>query len=252
MKLPVSENTAPPAPALARGLEVLRFLEDGCWRTLEQIARQLEVPKASAYRLLTTLVQQGVAAKGPDKRYQALWVLRPRDAVSLWYELLGKTLRDLAEETGCTAEWYEPDRMGMILCLQRQGSAEVNVVARPGYTRAWADELDCVATLGYAFAGQAPDLPELIKVYQQNGESGVIDAAAARERIGTARQSDEAYDSCFNSNAIRRCARAVRFPGTNFRGVLALAEAFNFKETSKPRDLLQHLQQATENLKHEP
>ncbi|MEM1060360.1 MAG: helix-turn-helix domain-containing protein, partial [Verrucomicrobiota bacterium] len=229
MKLSAATLTLPAqAPALARGLELLRFLEDGAWHSLEDAARSLRLPKASAYRLLATLVQQGLAEKGPDKRYQARWVLRPRDAEQPWRERLEAALERLAESTGCTAEWYQPALEGMRLCRQIAGDAEVQVVARPGYLRDWSGELDAVACLGYAFAQEAPEPSDGLSAYLHNGRREALPAEQARRRIEEARAERHATDVAFNTNGIRRCALAVMDARDRFRGVLALAEAFRF------------------------
>lgn len=62
-----------PAPALGRGIAILRHLEQQGSCSLEQLARHFRWPKASLLRLTESLRQAGVLTRDPlSKRYRAL------------------------------------------------------------------------------------------------------------------------------------------------------------------------------------
>jgi hypothetical protein len=62
-----------PAPALGRGIAILRHLEQQGSCSLEQLARHFRWPKASLLRLTESLRQAGVVVRDPlSKRYRAL------------------------------------------------------------------------------------------------------------------------------------------------------------------------------------
>ena len=70
-------DSRPTAPALERGIQILRLLEHGEAKSLDFVANKTGVPKASAMRLLQTLVQANLVGRNPDKTYRALSRLVP-------------------------------------------------------------------------------------------------------------------------------------------------------------------------------
>lgn len=217
------------APALGRGVEILRYLDREPDSPLERIAAALPYPKPSIFRLLQTLAGLGLVEKTPAARYRALQVLRPaavarRDLT----QALGGLMEDLVRETGCTVEWFEAAPEGMILRRQVHPPHEVRVVARPGFVRAWNGELDAVAQLGLAFAPQAP-APGPMQAYRRNGVTAALPVREVRARVAVARTRGCASDPAFNTHGIRRSAVAVRLP--EWAGVLAAATAYQFRTT---------------------
>lgn len=240
-------TTPTSAPALTRGLAVLRLLEDGAVRSLEEVARKLRLPKASALRLLRVLEREELVGRGADKRYGARWALRPLDAEQAWLERVHGTLPKLARLTGCTAEWYEPSAGGMVLRQHADPlEAEVRVQVRPGFLRAWGSELEAVAKLGYAFAEIAPPPVKGLTHYPTNGEQARLPLPQSRRLIQQAKASAQAADAHFNSNGIRRVATAVIADDGAFRGVLAVAEPFHFNSPPQPTALLKKLAELTQ------
>ena len=69
----LTTTAADPAPALGRGIAILRHLEQEGSCSLEQLARHFRWPKASLLRLTESLRQAGVVVRDPlTKRYRAL------------------------------------------------------------------------------------------------------------------------------------------------------------------------------------
>lgn len=237
-----------PAPALARGIEVLRLLDRKAELTLEQVAGFLPAyPKPSIFRILQTLAASGLVEKSPELRYRALQVLRPaRTSRPDFAQRLAEIMTDLVEETGCTVEWFESTEEGMALRRQIHPRTEVRVHARPGFVRTWNSELDSVALMGYAFSPQAPQ-PADLGAYVKNGILGKPTSKEIRERITRARQKRSATDPAFNRNGVRRSSAGVFCP--EWCGVLTLAQAYLFGgRTAVPAALEKRLRDAAEVL----
>jgi DNA-binding IclR family transcriptional regulator len=220
------------APALTRGLAILQTVGQDGPLSLEQIAKQLKLPKASAYRLLETLDEAGMIRKSADKRYEALQQLRliqsPRERLR---DQIESRMHRLAQDTVCTVEWYEPTVDGMQLVLQQNPETELCVKARPGFLRDWQTEFEAVTRLGHAFANQAPEIKQS-QLYTANGHLSPINRKAIQKGIQEAKASRNAHDTAFNSNGVRRSAvAAFDSPEHFFLGVLALAEVYHFSRT---------------------
>lgn len=233
------------APALNRGLALLAVLAEEGPMTLEAAAARLRLPKASVFRLLGTLQSIGLIRKTADKRYEALWALQPlHDPRELFRERVAKRMPALCERTGCTVEWYEAVADGMKLVAQVNPESELRVQAKPGFLRAWSLEFEAVARLGHAFAETAPAV-ENTRMYVENGVLKSISRKEARQMLETARRDQSAVDLAYNTNGVRRLAVAA-FEDGQFRGVLALAEAFHFSRKSRAPTQLKVLAQALE------
>lgn len=230
------------APALSRGLAILQMLAQHPESSLEWITTELQLPKASVYRLLGTLEEMGMVHRAPDKRYSALWQLRPvHSPLESFRTALEAQLPQLAIDSQCTAEWYEPTDDGMQLVLQQNPDREVSLQARPGYLRDWKTELEAVTRLAHAFADQAPALSKS-QHYVSNGKLESVTKAQIQKGIQAAKAARSAYDNAFNSNGVRRVAIAVFAPGSHsFLGILALAEVYHFSQQADPQHLIQLL-----------
>jgi DNA-binding IclR family transcriptional regulator len=230
------------APALSRGLEIIKALESSVPLTLEQIANQLKIPKASTLRLLETMDQMGIVQKGPDKHYTALQKLCPiNTSRDVFRASLESKMIQLMMATHCTVEWYEPCPDGMQLILQKNPETELCVKARPGFLRGWATELEAVARLGHAFANEAI-VPNKSQQYAENGILKSIDKQEIQRLIQTAKSEQTAHDTAYNDNGVRRFAIAAFEPSSNnFMGVLAVAETYHFSRKANPNDILQLL-----------
>jgi DNA-binding IclR family transcriptional regulator len=218
-----------PAPALSRGLALLLRLGSRAPLPLENLAEDLGLPKASAYRLLCTLEAGGLVRKRPDKYYEPLWKLQPlEDPSFLFRQDVEKKMGSLCKKTGCTVEWYEPSQEGMRLVAQSHPDRELRVQAQPGFLRSWNGEFEAVARLGHAFAPQAPSL-RAPSLYVADGVLKKLPAKKAALLLAAARRHKTAQDLPFNVNGVRRSAAAA-FSGSHFQGVLSLAETFSFNQ----------------------
>jgi len=233
------------SPAFTRGMAVLALLDSKPRQTLDEIARAVKLPKASAFRLLESMQQAGLVRKTPAKQYVPLWVLRPATNERVLYrDRIRGILSELATQTGCTAEWYESESSGLKLVVQQRSEGELQVSARPGYIRLWGEEMDAVACLGYAFDVAAPQPAKTLRAYEANGRKRPLLLKRALERIAKARTDSHAWDAFYNTNGVRRFAVAV-MDNQTFRGVLALAEGFHFLEKkSSPEFFIQKITKA--------
>lgn len=222
------------APALNRGLAVLAALGLQSPRSLDQLTTLLDLPKASVFRLLETLEKVELVRKRTDKRYEALWALRPlEDAWTLRRKRLQAEITALCQTTGCTVEWYEPTQAGMKLVLQGNPETELCVKAKPGFLRDWTTEFEAVTRLGHAFCAHAPKLRS-IPIYVANGKTRPLPAPRIQKLIQECKAEAATYDLMFNTNGVRRHAAAAFDDDTKtFLGVLAIAEGYHF--TRRPR-----------------
>ena len=211
------------APALNRGLAALLLLGERGPLSLDEIAGTLDLPKASVFRFLGTLVEAGAVRKSGRNRYEALWVVRRAGEEATFEAALERALQSIVEKTGHTAEWYGGTEEGMRLVRQENPPTEVHVKARPGFLREWGPELEAVALLGRAFYAGAPKGFSGLAAYREDGVLRPLGAAECREMIARARAGKAASDLARNSNGVRRHAVAIVRDGRLF-GVLAVAE----------------------------
>ncbi len=216
----------PSAPALRRGIAVLRLLAAQGPFSLEEIARETGFPKSSLLRILRALVDLDLVARpASTKQYRATAQLVPlRVSGRAFAEALGRTLETLAADTGQTAEWYVPGPDGMVMVRRAEPSrGEIWVMARIGFLRPWRGELDAPAALGLAFFREMPS----------GGGWWTYDAKRARmrlkrtdvaRRIARARADESMADPHCNPNGVRRTSALVRHRDEP-AGVLALAES---------------------------
>jgi len=226
-------QTETAAPALGRGLALWVLLIRESPLSLEEMAGRLDLPKASALRLLGSLCRLGMIQRLPDKRYEPLWGLRSLvDPRTRLREKIAARLDLLSQATQSTTEWYEPEPEGMVLVLQQHPKREVRVQIRPGYCRGWLHELEAIVTLGLALAPGAPAVTTA-QSYVENGVKGTIRRAEIEKLLAHARKAKTAAETFFNSNGVRRSAVAL-MNGNRLLGVLSVAEVFRFHETREP------------------
>jgi len=214
------------APALARGIAVLRLLEDGRRMTLEAIAGSTSLPKPSLLRILQTLDGLGLVARDTTSRhYYATSRLVPFQGNGRLFEgRLDAALERIASATGHTAEWYVPSEDGMALVRRAEPSLrEVGVQARIGFIRSWKGELDAVATVAYAWLREPMRSFAGFWSYVADGMKDKLSDDDAKRCVGQARQNGFAVDKHCNLNGVRRIACIV---GRNAKclGVLVVAQ----------------------------
>ncbi|WP_059017765.1 helix-turn-helix domain-containing protein [Mycobacterium sp. M26] len=105
MKIDRPVSTAPGSQTLARGLNALQLVagaRNGL--TIQQVADSIGVHRTIAYRLLTTLAQYRLVAKGEDGRFRVAAGLAALGATfdNNVRELSLPILRDLADQLGTT------------------------------------------------------------------------------------------------------------------------------------------------------
>lgn len=238
-------------PAFARGLALLRLLAEKGPLAMEAVAKDLALPRTTAFRLLETLRVLGHAERDPARRYRLIWSFRPMaDTQAAFETQLPTTMTRLAGALGVTIEWYEPAAIGLVLLRQqRPTEGEVHVAARPGFVRDWQSELDAVARLGHAFADGSPSLKPGGRFFRRNGVASRLTLAEARTLVANAKRTGTTADSAFNTNGVRRAAVAVCRPDGHFAGVLAAAASLNFDPRApRPVRLLNELRLAREAL----
>jgi DNA-binding IclR family transcriptional regulator len=226
-----------PAPALARGLSVLRLLADVGPLSLDEAAKRTEIPKASALRLLRTLENEGLVARG-DGSYAATARLVPLSGTPQVFDrAVEDALARLASATRRTAEWYVPAREALVLVKRAEPpGAELRVAARVGFQRHWKGELDAVAAVGIAAFRKGRGTFGGHWTYVRDGVRGEMSARSAGERVRRAERDGYVVDRVLNPNGVRRMACAV--VGRDGSGVLALAGHFApAKEGDSEHDL---------------
>ncbi|HOF17879.1 MAG TPA: helix-turn-helix domain-containing protein [Phycisphaerae bacterium] len=221
------KSTAPSssAPALTRGIAVLRLLGDARARTLEEIARATRWPKSSLLRLCRDLTALGLLGRDEASRaYTARARIVPLHTGGELSGELDAALERLVEATGRTAEWYVPSETGMVIVRRAEPqTAEVRVIARVGFVRAWRGELDAVAALGAAWFRPREHSTAGYWTYVRPGVRGALPVRSAAGKIARARETGFVADEVVNPHSVRRQAGVVIREGRPL-GVLALAE----------------------------
>lgn len=220
-----SHDTVSGAPALTRGLAVLRHLAAHGPLPLEALARDTGYPKASLLRLLDALAAEGMVCRDAARRFRATVALVPLAGGAGLDEQLTALLPRLAAQTGMTAEWYVRGTDGMVLVRRATvPGSEVQIRAQIGFVRVWHGELDAVAALGLAcFSPPPAPAGARYNFFTRDGQRAWLTKAAAAAKVAAARTGGACVDTVLNDNGVRRLAAVVRRDGTP-AGILALAE----------------------------
>ncbi len=228
MALTLSQ-AADPAPALTRGLELLRRLGQDGPTSLERLAARTGYPKSSVNRFLQSLVAAGAVGREPvSRRYYARMRLAPVDGEGLpsIREAAEPVLAKLAEEAGHTAELHafadDPPRLVMIERWDPE-DAVVSAKARVGSQRT-LHELDAMAQVVLAFGRFGGDPPAGPFWAWDDGRQRPIPRGEVPGVTEHVRREGVGVDLGVNSNAVRRYAAPIREPAGKLRAVLALAQ----------------------------
>ncbi|MEM1211040.1 MAG: helix-turn-helix domain-containing protein [Planctomycetota bacterium] len=216
-----------PAPALTRGLSLLRRLGEGGAKTLEELARESGWPKTSVLRCLQSLERMGAVRRDPmDRRFSAVVRLMRADEASARAALVERyagELRRLAEGSGQTAELHAWDGAVLTLIDRREAaSAEVTAIARVGFRRDLL-ELDALTQCVMGWAGWRPGKGQR----QWAWDRGVMQWLTRRAVDGVVEgvlQRGGAIDLGINPHGVRRYARPLLYEGGALEGVLAVAQ----------------------------
>jgi len=149
---PVLATDHDPAPALGRGIWLLRELGRQGPLTLEALAARSTWPKTSVARLLQSLEQSGLIARdGSTRAYHAQVRLVPTAVADEVLQHARQALPTLSKQTGQTAELYTPRPDGLVMVDRSEPTdGEVHVRARVGFLRT-PEELEAVLQVGLAF-----------------------------------------------------------------------------------------------------
>ncbi|MDA3961685.1 MAG: helix-turn-helix domain-containing protein [Planctomycetota bacterium] len=211
-----------PAPALSRGLEVLRLLVRDGRCGLERIAADTGYPKTSVLRLLTSLEHAGVVARDPvSKRYHALQRLVPWQHASDWRAAAAAALPALADAVGATAELYRWDATMVMIDRCAPETEGVTIQARVGFERDLR-ELDALAQIACVWGGHA--MPAEPWAYRA-GKPLPLDQNEARALLAAAEVTGVARDQDLNAWGVQRCAVPIVANG-RLLGAVAVARSW--------------------------
>ena len=214
------------APALTRGILVLRFLVQHGESSLEKLAKALSIPKSSLIRILGVLIDLGLVAR--EKQNDSYYALQQSIAIVPTADRLRENIRDalrgIAKDMQQTAEWYVVVE-GRLILLDRVEplDKEVKILARIGFIRVWNDEIEAVSSIGYAWECAPLSTDEKFWLYHGDGIRKSLSLSQAQSLIEKIRIKGCASDRFFNINGVRRIAVPVVFDG-KLEGILAAAE----------------------------
>lgn len=210
-----------PAPALIRGLHLLRILADGPPATLEDLVRGTAIPRSSLARMLEALARAGLVRRDGAKRWSALVIIAASEP-QRWVEGWRPAMAGLVATTGLRAELWRFDATG----------AELDDAAAPaGWTRPV-----------FAYRGWRPDLHELVAPvqlwwglvagdpaprawYMDGRRRRWLPAARVRRQVDAVRLAGRSACLAVNSNGLVRHAVALRNANGQTVGALALVSA---------------------------
>jgi DNA-binding IclR family transcriptional regulator len=209
------------APALARGLHLMRLLETRGTATLEELVRTTALPRSSVARLLETLEGAGIAERGAGLRWRLTRRLVPlpsADPLAAW----SPQLPGLARRLDLRIElWRFDDRGCELAAVALPEGWPVPMYAHPG----WRPDLhELIAPVQLWIALRRPGLPEASWYWADDRRIG-LDQDAVRRLADRVRLAGTAGCPARNHVAIRRwglglhaadgqaigCLSAVRF-----------------------------------------
>lgn len=234
-----------PAPALTRGIALIRQLSLHGQGTLEDLARRGGWPKSSTLRYLQALQQSGITEQDPVSK---IWHLREHltafapdsgDVIEFWRGRIGSLCQDL----GHCVELYRV-AAGAVTLIDRVDPLvqDKQLSARIGFVRD-PSECDATALLFFAFSGQKTT-PKDLSWRWCDGERANVRASERDNLLREARISGTAIDPEFNLNGIRRFAFGLFTPDGTLGGILAIAQRLtplSARQTESIRSALEKL-----------
>ncbi|MEN9362219.1 MAG: HTH-type transcriptional regulator YiaJ [Verrucomicrobiota bacterium] len=235
------------APALARGIEIIRLLRRETMK-LETIAKATGFPKASLLRLLDTLIACGVVSRSPENlSYSLLQDLAPVAAGRIDFPARRQELLEqLSRLAGATCEWYEWRDGAPEICARVEDlQAAIRVKAQMGFRRRLGDELEAVAQVFYSFS---PPGRERFWVWS-DGVQQQLGKAAISALLKQVRVRGCGVDADSNIHGIVRIAAPVCDDEGRLRVILAMARPFHSRMKLGDEESLRLLQKTTAQLK---
>ncbi len=214
-----------PAPALARGLDVLSTLCGRGPMSLEGLSSLSSVPKASLLRILRTLESKGCVGRDPvSRRFSALVAMVPA-AERTFAASVHEFIVELSEKTRRTVEFYVLDGRDFRISARRDcEGAGITVKALIGFRRKLDGEFEAVARIAHAFGPSRACHSRGLWSYE-GGVRRRISSAEYGRLLAECRKERCTADFEFNSNGVRRSAAPV-FKGGALAGIVALAENY--------------------------
>jgi DNA-binding IclR family transcriptional regulator len=205
------------APALARGLHLMRLLETRGTATLEELVRTTALPRSSVARLLETLEGAGIAERGAGLRWRLtrhLAQLPAADPLAGWSPRLPALARRLALRIEL---WRFDDRGCELAAIALPEGWQVPMYAHPG----WRPDLrELTAPVQLWLALRQPGLPGAAW-YWSDDRRIRLGQAAVRRIADRVRLAGTAVCPARNHLAIRRCGVALRAADGQAIGCLA-------------------------------
>lgn len=214
-----------PAPALGRGLHVLRLLGRTPGSTLEDLVRATSWPRSSLARLLTSLERNGAVARADGRGWQATALLAPTveaGALDAWRKAPAALARH-----GVRGELYAFTGDGPVLMAAVEPDDwMVRSVVQVGWH---ADPTELLALVQLWWA-HAVDRPARRGWYWQERERRWLERAALGRLIDRVRLAPYAECLARNHNALRRCAVPLRRGGQVVGALVAVRFCLSAKE----------------------
>lgn len=238
-----SKGVESAAPALSRGIALLKLLNEASSLSLEQIAGQTGWPKSSVARLLGVLEKEGLLLRDPSTRhYTAVYDLRRKESTeSLLRQLAPQSLQTLAEETKQTAELYLVEDANsqvaepVLIDQCEPADAVVHVLARVGNRRDLV-ELDATVQIIQAFS--KVKLPARGRWVWYQGKQRKLPASEQKKLISQALGKRLGLDASINTHGVYRYAVPLFDPHGKLRAVLVLAQLCTAHSPVPPQDKL--------------
>ncbi len=244
MKITDNNEQKYPAPALAKGLQVIETLQQHGPMILEELAGATAISKASLLRIVDTLIMLGAVERDAiSRKYQATVKLIAVNGIAHDKEqLIHTALVQLSTQTGLTTEWYIQTADGMMIVDRVEPLGKpVKVVANIGYIRHLTGEFEAVARI--AIANRADIEPDWNQYWNYlKGEIQKLYRAEFNQLLTEATAAECVMDDEYNPNGIRRMAVAIKDTNGKLYGIIALAESFTPDANSKIKERLTTLQ----------
>lgn len=197
-----------PAPALGRGLHVLRLLGKAPGSTLEDLVRTTAWPRSSLARLLASLERNGAVARGDGRGWRATALLAPTieaGDLDAWRNGPAALARH-----GVRGELYAFTGTGLVLMAAVEPDAwTVRSVVQPG----WRPELSELLAPVQLWWAHVADRPPRRGWHWRDRERQWLARTATVQLIDRVRLAPSAECPARNHNALRRCAVPLRRGG---------------------------------------
>lgn len=227
LKSEVSEPSDP-APALTRGIEILKLLEGEGALALEAITQKTGWPKSSVSRIMQSLVYVGVVRRDASTlEYLATYRLIPfASSETDLRQYCSDELLHLARTCEQTAELYvlEDERIVMLDRCEPENQ-ELCVRARIGTTRDLNDA-EALTLTAMAFSIEEGKWPTGPLWYWESGKKKKITGRKLVGALHQIRDSLEAKDFEFNPNGVRRYVAPIFDAEMKMVAMLAVAQVY--------------------------